>query len=197
MITKVKWILGISMVFFLILATNYLDRNNFRQVQESIETLFADRIVAQDIVFEMSMIHHEKLQLMPVSPVQFPVEAQQSLNKKMSDWIQAFSETKLTPKEENLFNDLQTDFKKVSAIETQMQTQSDVATLQAYQLALKELNDSIYTLSKFQVEEGRRQLMIGKKAIGSINMLKNLEFYVLLILAILIQILLIYKPKQS
>jgi hypothetical protein len=115
----------------------------------------------------------------------------------MTNWIQAFSETKLTPKEESLFEDLQVDFKKVSSIENQMQTKTDVVTLQAYQTALKELNDSIYTLSKFQVEEGRRQLMIGKKAIGSINMLKNLEFYVLLILAILIQILLIYKPKQS
>ncbi len=51
---KIKWILGISLIFLLILMTNLIDRSNFMIVNDSIETLYADRLVAQDIIYSLS-----------------------------------------------------------------------------------------------------------------------------------------------
>jgi len=50
---KVKWVLGILIVFILILATNLIDRNNFIRVKDSVVTIYEDRLIASDLVFEM------------------------------------------------------------------------------------------------------------------------------------------------
>ena len=51
---KVKWVLGILVVFLLIVATNLIDRNNFVRVRESVETLYEDRLIANDLLFELA-----------------------------------------------------------------------------------------------------------------------------------------------
>ena len=51
---KLKWILGIFVVFLLIVATNLIDRNNFVRIRESIETIYEDRLIADDLIFELS-----------------------------------------------------------------------------------------------------------------------------------------------
>lgn len=50
---KIKWVLGIFMVFILILATNLIDRNNFIRVKDSVVTIYEDRLIASDLVFDM------------------------------------------------------------------------------------------------------------------------------------------------
>ncbi len=57
---KIKWVLGILMVFILILCTNLIDRNNFIRVKNSVVTIYNDRIIASDLIFEMSKLFHEK-----------------------------------------------------------------------------------------------------------------------------------------
>jgi hypothetical protein len=42
---RLKWILGILMVFVVILATNLLDRNNFLRVRDSVVAIYEDRLV--------------------------------------------------------------------------------------------------------------------------------------------------------
>lgn len=57
---KIKWVLGIVLVFLLVLTTNLVDRQNFLVVKESMEAIYADRLVAQDIIFDLSKLIWEK-----------------------------------------------------------------------------------------------------------------------------------------
>lgn len=57
---KIKWILGISVVFLLIITTNLIDRNNFITVRDSVATIYEDRLIAKDIVFDISLLINEK-----------------------------------------------------------------------------------------------------------------------------------------
>ena len=57
---KLKWILGILMVFVLIIATNLIDKNNFVRVRDSVVTIYEDRLVANDLIFEMLKSVQEK-----------------------------------------------------------------------------------------------------------------------------------------
>lgn len=57
---KIKWVLGIFMVFFLIVATNLIDRDNFIRVNNSVQTIYEDRLVAQGLIFEFSTLIQEK-----------------------------------------------------------------------------------------------------------------------------------------
>src|SRR5690606_29299306 len=57
---KIKWILGILMVFVLIITTNLIDRNNFIRVRDSVVTIYEDRLIANDLIFEISKLVQEK-----------------------------------------------------------------------------------------------------------------------------------------
>jgi hypothetical protein len=57
---KIKWVLGILMVFVLIVATNLIDRSNFIQVRDSVVTIYEDRLIANDLIFEISKLVQEK-----------------------------------------------------------------------------------------------------------------------------------------
>lgn len=57
---KIRWVLGIFMVFFLIVAINLIDRDNFIRVNNSVQTIYEDRLVAQVLIFEFSASIQEK-----------------------------------------------------------------------------------------------------------------------------------------
>lgn len=58
--SKIKWVLGIVLIFVLVITTNLIDRQNFAIVNDSIETIYADRLVAQDIIYDLSSSMQEK-----------------------------------------------------------------------------------------------------------------------------------------
>jgi len=49
---KIKWTLGILMVFVLIVTTNLIDRNNFVRVKDSVVSIYEDRLVAKNLILE-------------------------------------------------------------------------------------------------------------------------------------------------
>lgn len=197
MINKIKWIAGISIIFFLILATNYVDRNDFQRIQDTMQTIYEDRIVAQDYVMELFMIYHEKALVNADASTSFNKGRNDLLNKNMQDYITKFATTRLTVKEQNLFDELVLRFDNVKKVEQSFGESISVADRQAYTSVLIDLQKSLFDLSKIQVEEGRRQLYIGKKAIYSIELLKKIEVYFLILLAVIVQLLILYKPKQK
>ncbi|MGK7394370.1 MAG: hypothetical protein ACNS62_07345 [Candidatus Cyclobacteriaceae bacterium M3_2C_046] len=197
MFSKIKWILGITIVFFLILATNYIDRNNFRRIQESIETIYADRLIAQDLVFEMSLISQEKVLSVATLDSGFNSDNQVDLNNEMDRLIELFRNTKLTQREARVFDDLQNDFMAIRNFENKLNNGFAREEKQQYKDLLADLNQTIYDLSKIQLDEGRRQLEIAKRAVRSTNLLTTIEVYFLIFLAILLQVIVIYKPKQG
>ena len=105
---KVKWILGIAMVFVIIVTTNLIDRNNFLQVKDSIVTIYEDRLVANDLLFEMSKAVQDKEIAVSKSDLVFYLGTNKSVNKNIETSISKFEKTKLTLEEENLLK----DFKK-------------------------------------------------------------------------------------
>ena len=55
---------------------------------------------------------------------------------------------------------------------------------------------NLISLSAIQLEEGRKQVSISKKAIDVVELFTNMEIYILIFLAVLIQIIIIYSPKK-
>ena len=59
-LNKAKWIIGILLVVGLIIATNLIDKKNFEQIRNSVVTIYEDRLLAKEIIFEISALVHEK-----------------------------------------------------------------------------------------------------------------------------------------
>ena len=103
---KIKWVLGILMIFTLILATNLIDRNNFFRVKDSVVTIYEDRIIANDLIFEMSKLVHEKEVAIALSDSVFFIQTNLDVNNNIQNLISRFELTKLTIEESKIFNEL-------------------------------------------------------------------------------------------
>ena len=62
---------------------------------------------------------------------------------------------------------------------------------------LQSIKANLNNLSKIQLIEGSRQMSISKRAIDTIELYTQIEIYVLVFLAIIIQIIVMYKPKNK
>lgn len=193
---KVKWILGLSVVFFSILATNLIDRMSFQRVKDSVVAIYEDRLVAKDMVFELSLLIHEKEIAHISNNTAFFGARNEVVNKDIEQLTVNFVGTKLTEKEARVFNDLQMNLVKLKYMEEAMLAGKDSAT-NDFSVQLKKINENLYDLSKIQLVEGKRQVFISERAMDTVDLFTKLEILVLIILAVLVQIIVIYRPKAS
>ena len=193
---KLKWTLGILMVFVLIIATNLIDRNNFVRVKDSVVSIYEDRIIANDLIFEMSELMHEKEIALVASDTAFFKQRNTQLNERIDANISRFETTKLTAEEKTVFTNFKQNFEALKESET-------VFLASAYQKQeplrkdIGSLKENLHNLSKIQLSEGGRQMSISQKALDVVELFTRIEIFTLLLLAVVIQIIVMYKPKEK
>lgn len=190
--TKIKWILGVLLVFVLILATNLIDKDNFRRVKNSIVTIYEDRLVVNDLIFELSQMIHQKELAAVTSDSEFFNGPNQRINEKIDILIEKYLTTKLTEREEKTFGLLQDDLQELRKMEVPQPSDQ-----MAYREELSNIKDNLHELTKIQLREGRNQMAISKEAIKHVELFTRIEIYLLIFLAITIQVIIIYTPKKK
>lgn len=191
-----KWILGIFLVFFLIVATNLIDRDSFIRVKNSIVTIYEDRLIAQGLILELSNLIREKELAIAVSDAAFFEQRNKAVNSEIEVLISRFASTRLTDQENNVFNRLQANLKGLNNLENSPGLmQPDNRNNYKVQIGL--IVQNLRELSDIQIEEGRHQTMLGKEAVKTVELYTRLEIYLLIFLAVLVQVLIIYTPKQE
>ncbi|MBU2940350.1 MCP four helix bundle domain-containing protein [Lacinutrix sp. C3R15] len=191
---KLKWILGFLMIFLLIITTNLIDKNNFVRVRDSVVTIYEDRLIAKELIFEMLKSVQDKELAVLLSDSIFFKTQNPKVNNDLQSLISRFEQTKLTVKEDRVFNDFKKNIQLLLDAESRFldSNYSDNTQVINYIEGLKtNLND----LSKIQIIEGSRQMSISKRAIDTVELFTQIEIYILIFLAILIQIIVMYKPK--
>jgi len=193
---KLKWILGILMVFVLIIATNLIDKNNFVRVRDSVVTIYEDRLVANDLIFEMLKSVQEKELAVAISDSTFFDSKNSKVNHNIEALVFRFEETKLTSQEENVFTDLKQNVKLLVDAETKF-LNSNYADNANVIKHIESLKTNLSDLSKIQLTEGNRQMSISKRALDSVELFTQIEIFILVLLAIVIQIIVMYNPKTK
>lgn len=194
-INKLKWVLGILVVFLLIVTTNLIDRNNFVRVKESVETIYKDRLVAKNLIFEMLKSVHKKEMAIVSSDSLFFKKQNKDVNASLDQYIIKFQATKLTSTESQVFADLNDKIDELNSIEKAYNGKN--ASSAEVMSQIESIKQSLYDLSEIQLNEGSRQMSISKKALDNIELFTQLEIYLLIALAIVIQIVVIYNPKSK
>ncbi|WP_116108017.1 MCP four helix bundle domain-containing protein [Lewinella sp. IMCC34191] len=192
---KIKWVLGILVVFLLVLATNLIDRQNFRDVRESIEAIYADRVVAQNLLFRISKVIHEK-ELAYTEADRAALDGRLSAQEgDISAAVDRFAGTRLTEQESVEFGRLQKKLATLASLEADLV--EGKAERREVRNALEGVRESLDDLSAIQLQEGRQQLLLGQRAISSSDLFAQLEIGALVVLALAIQGIILYSPGQS
>ncbi|MDH7911125.1 MCP four helix bundle domain-containing protein [Winogradskyella sp. SYSU M77433] len=193
---KVKWILGILIVFVLIITTNLIDRNNFVRVRDSVVTIYEDRLIVKGIIYDISKTIQEKELAVAKSDTSFFDAENPKINKELEVLISNYEKTKLTDEENKNFNDLKAHLKDLKASEQQF-IDSELSDKSAINNDINAIKANLDDLSRIQLDEGNKQMAISKRAIDTVELFTQMEIYFLIFLALLIQIIIIYQPKDK
>ena len=195
-LNKLKWIFGVLLVFFIILATNLIDRDNFLRIKDSTASIYEDRLIAKSIIYDLTKHVHRKEIALLKADSSFYQKENEATNRLIEEALAQFTSTKLTSKEALIFEDLKLSIANLQAKEA---TLFDAAgkSDQSQLVQIQEIESKLNALAAIQLEEGKRLVLISQKAMNSIELFTQMEIYVLLGLAILVQILIMYKPKTD
>lgn len=194
-LNKVKWVLGITVVFVIVLSTNLIDRNNFLRVNESISTIYQDRLVADDLIFDMMRCIHDKELALANLDSSFFAKRNEGETNVLQNYVSQYEFTKLTAEEEQLFDVLKKNYAKLQSIE-QSFIAFDFEESAEFRAVISEVKKNLYDLSKIQLLEGKRESSATQRILETVELFTQLEIYLLIILAIIVQVMIIYNPKS-
>lgn len=195
-LNKLKWILGILVIFALVLATNLIDRSSFIRVNDAIVTIYKDRLVVSEMLFKINNILHDK-ELAVAKEEQIYFNSDNKTGKKEIEGILSeYEETKLTAEESRKFEALKSEINKLARLEESFRT-GDFSNSTEYNKVINECEKLICELSDIQITEGSRQVKMSKKDLGTVDLFTQIEIYILVLLAIAIQVVIMYQPKYE
>ncbi|PQJ18362.1 MCP four helix bundle domain-containing protein [Nonlabens tegetincola] len=193
---KLKWILGILIVFVLIIATNLIDKNNFTRVRDSVVTIYEDRIIASDLIFELQQSIHEKEVAIVLRDSLFYKNQNSRVNQHIESLLARYDETKLTKKESKIYKNLKSNLADLITLENK-NTSMNLLNKNEILAKIDNLKSNLSDLSKVQLDEGGKQMSISKKALDTVEFFTQLEICILVVLAIVIQLIVMYNPKKT
>jgi len=195
-LSKIKWVASILLVFAIVLTTNLIDKNNFNRLRYSVTTIYEDRIVANDLIFEMSILIQEKEIAVAMSDSSFFRERNEDVNLEIQGLITRYEQTKLTRQEQRVFNDFKNGLNDLKSLEQEYVRSGFKSSNELFE-KIDEIIHHLYDLSKIQLHEGRRQVMISNETMEDIDVFTQGETIFLILMAIMVQIIILYKPKQK
>lgn len=191
--SKLKLIIGVFIIFLLILGTNLTDRSNSIRVKNSLISIYEDRLIASEILYNVSdELHHIKSTLL-ISDSSIHSDDIQKRIGILDSLIIKFDETGLVRSENELFSRFQL---KLNAIDERF----NQTNLNEKNKIIEQIDKSLIDvkqLNNIQISEGKKQLKKGERAVQSIEFYTQIEIYMLIALSILILALIIYKPKKE
>lgn len=192
---KLKWILGVLMIFLLIITTNLIDKENFKRINNSVTNIYEDRLIAKDIIFTIYKNINQKEHAILMADIAFFKVNNLKINNDINALLQKFEDTNLTLEEAQVFNTLKNQVIALNKIE--INDLDDVNNDKIKMLNhIKTVKNTLYNLSKIQLKEGERQVSLSNKAFSTIELFTQIEIYILVFLAIIIQIVILYYPKK-
>lgn len=192
MFTKLKWILGILMVFVLILGTNLIDRDSFSKMRNSVVTMYEDRIIASDIIFELSQIVHTKERALIQLDTAFYGHPNAQLNAQLSTLADRYDHTSLTGDEQSAWRKVKASIRQLSEREAAF-VESGFINAAPVERQVSNIQTQLQALAKIQVVEGERQRNLSQEAIDTVELFTHIEIYMLVFLAVCVQIIILYK----
>lgn len=97
---KIRWTAGLLVTFLLILATGRTSLLSTRKVQAAVESLYADRLVVKNLIFELVTTLHAKELAVVTQDVEQLLARGEVANARIEELLVQFRATQLVPLED-------------------------------------------------------------------------------------------------
>ncbi len=196
---KFKAALVMLTVFLIVLATNLMDTQHFSRLQKSYTSVYEDRLLAENYLFQISKSLNEKAPLLTQQKNGAGIEGD-PLGESIYSIILKYELTQLTPEEAVVFESLKIGLERLRAMEDELkattiseepQLRLDIA--RQIQMTWADLN----ILSQIQLSESKKLVRDSDHIIDTHNNITSqLEIVILIVLALII-FALIFASKSA
>ncbi|MBK7428307.1 MAG: MCP four helix bundle domain-containing protein [Saprospiraceae bacterium] len=201
---KAAIILGI--VFLVVLVKNRMDYYDVHKLAKSFATVYEDRLVVESYIYKLSELLYQKKQMLDncaVSDNITDLKTQvSSYDADISMLMSQYKLTKLTEKEDEVFQDLEVNIGSIAALQSQYLSQLEIDAVSP--VILLSLNDQFLSvagkleqLSDIQLAEGRMLNEQSQKIVAGNEVLTQFELALLIGLGLIIQVLIFTSRTLS
>lgn len=195
---KFKAATAMLIVFLIVLATNLIDTQHFSTIQKSYTSVYEDRLLAENYLFQISRYLHEKNLLM-AQQNQDAIIASDTLNYFINDVLLKYELTQLTLEEAKYFESLQIGLERLktmeslNAISASGEPRHQLDFDNQIQMTWADLN----ALSQIQLLESKKLVQDSDRIINTHNNITSqLEMAILIVLGLII-LALIFSSKST
>lgn len=168
----------LALAFFLVLASNRLNRRNFSTVEHTVNTVFKDRVVAQEYIYELNNLFHE-MELQLASGIMN--ESKGPTHSEITALLEDFGATELTADEAKHFRSLQENHIELQALGDATNTN----TKREMRMLLQNIGNNLDKLAQIQLFESRSLTQLSNKSLQMNQLFSNLEIAFLIVLGTL------------
>ncbi|WP_373519236.1 MCP four helix bundle domain-containing protein [Pricia sp.] len=187
----------LAMAFLLVLASNRLNQRNFSNLEQTVDSIFEDRVVAQGYIYRLNNLFHIKE--MSLSAIQRKNTVVTN-NAAIEELLESFSKTRLTRDESVHFNRLTDNHTQLKALENALVADQGVLGRESNKeqlTLLKKIGGNLDGLSGVQLSEGRLMTEISKKSLNINQLLSQLEVAFLIVIAVLFLLIIFHGEKPD
>ncbi|MEP1035551.1 hypothetical protein [Ekhidna sp.] len=191
---------ALAVVFLLVLATNRMDSNHFIIVQKSLTTVYEDRLLAKDYIYKISRQLQIKKNIIyngDMNQIEWTINM---ANDSIDVLVYKFSQTELTETEALRFESFQNNLNELNKLEQNLSQveliNEELPSLNVREDRYSQLYEELDILSKIQLDEAKREISHSTRTINASNLISRLEIGALIIIGLLIQMLIFFKPLR-
>ena len=193
---RIQMGLILAMAFLLVLGSNRLDQRHFSTVQNTVNSVYEDRVVVQDLIYQINNTFQKKeLRLALESDFKHTM----SENQKVEQLLVDFGMTKLTQKESRILNELSRRFYELQNLENKLAKPTNALEADLDIIAIKKLDQmqqNLDALAKIQLSESEQLIKLSNKSLGMNILLSKLEVVFLILFGIAMLFLIFYPQKR-
>lgn len=191
---RIKIGFSFAIVFILVLATNRFDKKRFETVENSLTSVYEDRLVAKGYIYSLNNIFHIQEKMLIDKDQSYKIEA---YHNAVSSLLASFKATRLTSEEKSTFRNLRDNFNKLQDLELRYLS-ADNDTLSDSQknqiiLQLNRIHRNLDQLAIIQQSEGENMTRFAKSSLNTSSLLSNIEIVLIIVVGILVQFIIFYK----
>ena len=187
----------LAAAFILVLASNRLNQRNFSTVEQSVNSVFEDRLVVQEYIYRLNNLFHKKELALAKNELNTNTLAESSDIEKI---LSNFAKTELTVKESRYLSDLRSSYSELQEMEKNLSVKNASGSAEMKRdisSKLTRINNDLDELSEVQLSEGRQLTQRSQRSLGMNQLLSRLEIVFLVIIGILFLLIVFHREKRG
>jgi hypothetical protein len=192
---KLKWFSAVLGVFLIILATNLIDKRSFLKVEEAVEKMYNERLLAKELLQGVSIQFHEKELAYALNDSSYLQTQNDAVNSEISELLQMFDKAEISRNEKIILLDLNKNHSNLINLESNTQLNDLLYSSECAEI-FSAINTNIKDLSAAQIKGAKNQKFHASAAVNTVKLFSKIETYLLIFLALFLVIIILYTPSK-